>query len=154
LTGHYAEGSLDNLEIKQMPEHFQESQIAAGYTAFLNYFPEPIVRVSRAMHAKLFRKQKAKPTPEDQDYLRELLSLKYTTWIRKYGVPDLLYAKPNELILNMATLQRINLCDHQKKISELVKEIMMQKSETENDDGTPYKEWTHPLNWYMQKYSR
>jgi hypothetical protein len=104
--------------------------------------------VGRAIYDKAFRGKETTATPENEETLRTLLSPSYEEWIHKHGFPDLFYTRQNEQTINLATLQRISLCHHQKRISGLVKEIMRQ------DPVGPADEISYGLNAAMREYSR
>jgi hypothetical protein len=134
------------LETKRISDH---GRMVTWGSTVLNYFPEPVVRVTRAIYNKIAPAKAAKKTiitPENHETLQYLLDPSHKVWIQRHGVPNLLYTKEDEKIINLATLQRINLCAQQKRISELVKEILTQKVST---DGIPYR-----LNKYLRKYSK
>jgi hypothetical protein len=137
--GHYRERdntpkTMPNLHLKvtdlsasessRSRDNVKEPHIIATYSSVLNYFPELIARVGRATYDRFTRTNDTRLTFAQQEKLRAMLSPNFEEWIQNHGVPDLFYTKGKEGIINLATLQRMNLCRQQKHLAGISRSII------------------------------
>jgi hypothetical protein len=117
LGGDHLQGRQDG-----SPRDLPIASHATSRFDVLNLFPESI--------AKLFpmtSRDNRVATPDQESELQRRLTLDLTEWIEEFGTRNILYYEgdeKDEQVINIATLQRINLCRQQAFLIDYTKNIM------------------------------